>query len=61
MTWKTRSPRRWRECGWTRTMIEEVLELVLHGLRCGVWFSVACVVNIYMTHTKGNGEVNVTN
>jgi hypothetical protein len=42
-------------------MIEEVLELEVHGLRRGVLVRVAYVGNKYMTHTKGNGEVNVTN
>ena len=59
--WRMRSPRRWREYGWTRTMTEEVLELEVHDLRRGVLVRVACVGSKYVTHTKGHGEVNVTN
>ena len=47
---------RWRECGWTRTMIEEVSELEVHCLRGGVLVRVAYVGQpIYDTYQGQRG------
>ena len=55
------SPGRRRLSGYMRTMIEGLLGLEVHVLKCGKLIRVLCVGIRYTTHTKGNGDVNVAN